>query len=525
MKIIIKRRKGKFSLPDCTTGLFRCFLKVNIFPDIVMEDNNSRKNCTPTLQFKFNRVTNMTARNIELVTRIAQFPEVLGILCHGSFSANPHHETDESSDLDLTVIVDGPVEASRAHMPGFNFKSYQAMPDGKPLEVDVYLFNVNDTRPWDVATREGYAASATLVYDRDGRCKRWLEEKTELTPGFRNQQISTLLEKAKMLLAEAKASSHPLDQRLVLNKAVKRLVEAVYFSNWTYPADYKWRVSGMVGFKWKPVEEILDLLKECNSTRDIEEAWAASENFFNLVKAQAEKEGISTSPCATTSSKASLQRDVAIARLFTRVDKYSEHSIKKCARRLLPWNGHDLVWEGIDNVVDIIYLLNGVEIPKVGKIEGLKSLEWKPHDLAKLLYQSATVENYGNGDDALRRAAALREIFVAIREKVREENIFSISSLYGEDFMDQDLFGERSPYMMVYKGGQYLNRQQEEPTYAEKLLQKMTGILTQRELNYLWGLCSQYFVGNDEEFQQLVNEELAPEYLPIWDKVVNFKEN
>ena len=466
----------------------------------------------------------MTARNIELVTRIAHFPEVLGILCHGSFSANPHHVTDESSDLDLTVIVDGPVGASRPYMPGFNFKSYQAMPDGTPLEVDVYLFNINDTRDWDVATREGYAASATLVFDRDGRCQKWLDGKIEMTPEFRNRQISSLLTKAQYLLEETRSLPHPLDQRLSLSKAVQRLVEAVYFINWTYPADYKWRVSGTVDFDWKPVEEIIDLLKECNSTRDIEESRAATENFFNLVKIQVEKEGITASPCSTISAKAPLQKDVAIARLFTRVDKYSEHSVKKCAKRLLPWNGHDLVWEGIDNVVDIIYLLNGVEIPKIGKVEGLKSLDWKPRDLAKFLYQSETVENYGNGNDALRRAAALREIFVAIREKVREENIFSISSLYGEDFMDQDLFGERSPYMMVYKGGQYINRQQEEPTYAEKLLKRMTGVLTQRELNYLWGLCSQYFVGSDEEFQKLVNEELAQEYLPIWDKVVNFKE-
>lgn len=486
-----------------------------------MKDINRKKNnCTNTLQFNFTRVTNMTARNIELVTRIAQFPEVLGILCHGSFSANPHHETDESSDLDLTVIVDGPVEASRTYMPGFNFKSYQAMPDGKPLEVDVYLFNVNDTRPWDVATREGYAASATLVFDRDGRCQKWLDGKIEMPPEFRNQQISNLLAKAQALLEEVQTFPHPLDKRLSLSKAVKRLVEAVYYFNWVYPADYKWRVSGTIDFEWKPVEEIIDLLKECNSTRDIDESRAATENFFNLVKAKVEKEGITASPCSTISAKTPLQKNVAIARLFTRVDKYSEHSIKKCAKRLLPWNGHDLVWEGVDNCVDLIYLLNGVEIPKISKVDGLKSLEWHPRDLAKLLYQASTVENYGNGNDALRRAEALREIFLSIREKIREENLFSISSLYAENFMDQDLFGERSPYMMVYKGGQYINRQQEEDTYAEKLLKRMTGTLTQRELNYLWGMCCQYFVGNDEEFTGLANEQLAPEYLQIWRKVV-----
>ncbi len=484
-----------------------------------MEENNNR-NCTPTTpQFKFTRGSDMTARNIELVNRIAQFPEVLGILCHGSFSANPHHETDESSDLDLTVIVDGPVGNTRPYMPGFNFKSYQAMPDGKPLEVDVYLFNINDTRDWDVGTREGYAASATLVYDRDGRCQKWLEEKTEMTPEFRNQQIANLLEKAQTLLAETQTLPNPLDQRLTLSKAVKRLVEAVYYLNWTYPADYKWRVSGAIDFEWKPVTELIKLLEECNSTKSIDEALSSTENFFNLVKNQIEKEGNAVSP-TPPSVAYTLSRDVGIARLFTRVDKYSAHSIKKCAKRLLPWNGHDLVWEGVDNCIDLIYLLNGVSKLRKDKIEGLKELEWRPRDLAKLLYQSATVQDYSNGNDALLRAAALREIFESIKEKIREENLFSIASLYDEDFMDQDLFGEKSPYMLVYKGGNYLNRQQEENTYAEKLLKRMDNVLTQREKNYLWGLCSQYFVGNDEEFKGLVNEGLAPEYLPIWEKVV-----
>ena len=521
MKILIKKEEGINITSSCTTGLFRCYLTSEYYPDTTMKEIN--RNCaTATPQFKFPRGADMAARNWELVKRIAGFPNVLGILCHGSFSANPHHETDEGSDLDLTVIVDGPVGALRPYLPGFNFKSYQAMPDGRPLEVDVYLFNINDTRPWDVATKEGYAASATLVYDRDGRCLKWLEEKTELTPEFRNQQISTLLEKAQALLEEVSVLSNPLDQRLVLSKAVKRLVEVVYYTNWEYPADYKWRVSGTVAFEWHPIQGFLNLLEECNSTRNLEESLKAAESFFNLVKCQAEKEGISTTTCTSTTSpaKAPLGKVAAIARLFTRVDKYSAHSIKKCAKRLLPWNGHDLVWEGVDNCVDLIYLINEVEIPKVGKAEGLKALEWRPRDLAKFMYQAATVEDYGNGDDALRRAEALREIFLSIREKIREEDLFSISSLYAEDFMDEDLFGERSPYMLVYKGGNYLNRQQEEDTYAEKLLKRMTGVLSQRELNYLWGLCSQYFVGNDEEFVGLGNEELAPEYLPIWEKVV-----
>ena len=480
------------------------------------------------LHLKFPRGADMSARNWELVKRLVELAlpdgyRVVGIICHGSFSDNPHHETDAGSDVDVTVIIEGPVGPMRPYLPGFNFKSYQAMPDGQPLEVDVYLFNINDTRPWDVATREGYSNSATLVYDLDGRCQKWLEEKTELTPEFRNQQISNLLEKAQALLDETQVLTNPLDQRLTLSKAAKRLVEAVYYLNWEYPADYKWRVSGITRFSWKPVPQFLDLLEECNSTRNFEESLTATEKFFNLVKSQAEKEGISSSSCTTcpaTATKAPLKKEVAVARLFTRVDKYSAHSIKKCAKRLLPWNGHDLVWEGVDNCIDLIYLLNEVEIPKVGKVEGIKALDWRPRDLPKLLYQAGTVQDYGNGDDALLRAAALREIFLSIKEKIREENLFSVSSLYDEDFMDQDLFGERSPYMMVYKAGGYINRQQAEPTYAEKLLKKMSRTLSQRELNYLWGLCSQYFIGNDEEFKGLVNEELAPEYLPIWEKVV-----
>ena len=516
MKILLMKEEGIIITSSCSTGHFRCYLTSEYYPDIIMEEIN-RNEFTP--QFKFPRGADMSARNLELVKRIANFPEVLGILCHGSFSANPHHEADATSDLDLTVIVDGPVGELRPYMPGFNFKSYQAMPDGRPLEVDVYLFNINDTRSWDVGVREGYSNSATLVYDRDGRCQRWIEEKTELTPTLRNQQISNLMERAKNLIMEVNSLSNPLDQRLTLSKAVKYLVEVVYYLNWEYPADYKWRVSGTVRFDWKPVPQFLNLLTDCKSTRDITESLKATANFFDLVKSQVEKEGLAVAP-APPSFAFTLSREVGIARLFTRVDKYSAHSIKKCAKRLLPWNGHDLVWEGVDNCIDLIYLLNGISKLRKDKVEGLKELEWRPRDLPKLLYQAATVQDYGNGDDALRRAAALREIFLSIREKIREENLFSIASLYDEDFMDEDLFGERSPYMLVYKGGQYLNRQQEEPTYAEKLLKKMTGILTQRELNYLCGLYSQYFVGNDEEFKGLVNEELAPEYLPVWEKVV-----
>lgn len=468
-----------------------------------------------------NNILSISAHNIEMVERLKKMPGVIGIVVHGGFSNNPRHETDASSDLDLTVITDigctdNPTDP-RKHLPWLNFKSFQALEDSF-LEVDIYYFDINDLRPWDNGTREGYAGSATLIYDKDGKAQAWLDSKTELTPESRNNTIIQLLSKAECLFYnERNKSNTQVDERIILSKVVRYLVEIVFYINWEYPPDLKWRVSGSHILEWKP-RELITLLGKCNQTVDKETRLISIKNLFTAIRNKLAEEGLTKEIMCQPRTKKAIDNVVQIARLFTRIDKYSAHSIKKCVRRGLPWNGHDLVSEGIDNVVDIIYYINNQPIPDTNKFKHLNELDWKPKEWNRYLYQASTISNYENPDDVLTRADALRQLFISIKGKINELDLFSTSSLYAEDFMNEDLFSENSPYMKVFKSGIYLNRQQVQDTFAEQLYKKVD--LPTREKNILFGMCSHYLISTEDEFLELAPENIHPTYLPIWEKVV-----
>lgn len=468
----------------------------------------------------------MSVHNQEMIERLMKKPEVAGIIVHGSFSENPRHETDASSDLDLTVVIDRGYDEEvaksadpRTYVPWINFKSYQALEVGNPLEVDMYYFDMaNDTRPWGTATREGYAYSSTLVYDRDGKVREWLEKNCELTPKLRNSTIAKLMCKAESMLRSITPSTHPIDKKLVLTKVVRLLVEVVFYINWEYPPDVKWRVSGSHILKWRP-RDFVSFLGKCNENRYLDVMLSNILMFFSIVSNKLAEEDLNfeaevdlQEPAKTT------ERTIQIARLFTRIDKYSSHSVKKCIQRGLPWNAHDLVAEGVDNAIDIIYAINDKPIPKVDKFAHLKDLEWKPHNWERFFYQATLVSNYENADNAAVRSEALRQLFISIKEKLDEMNLFSTSSLYTEDFMGEDLFSETSPYMKVFKGGMYINRQQEKDTFAEIICKKVN--LPQRQKNILFGMCSHYLISDEEELMALKEESIHPYYLSTWRAVV-----
>ena len=473
------------------------------------------------------RLVAMSKHNQELVNRLKQKPEVAGIIVQGSFSNNPRHETDALSDLDMTVVIDSGYSEEiakssdpRVYLPWLNFKSYQAVNGGNPLEVDLYYFDMaNDLRPWDNPAREAFAYSATVVYDRTGKVQAWLDKNTELTPKLRNYTIAKLLAQAETLFSHVHFTQDQIDKRILLTKVVKLLVEVIFYINWEYPPDTKWRVSGSQLLNWKP-REFVTTLGCCNNTTSLEFMAQSIEKLLFIVKAKLLEEAITLKGEYNTECEAAqLDNTHLIARLFTRLDKYSSHSVKKCIRRSLPWNAHDLVSEGVANAVDIIYAINGVTIPKYDKVLGLKDLPWLPKNCSRYLYQASSVYNYQDADDAANRSEALRSLFISIKEKIEKMGIFSTSSLYTEDFMGEDLFSKTSPYMMVFKGGMYKNRQQEKDTFAEIICENIN--LPVREKNILWGMCSHYLIANESELLALDPKSIHPYYLPVWKKVVS----
>lgn len=474
----------------------------------------------------FRRIFLMTKHNQELINRLSQKPEVAGIIVHGSFATHTRHESDATSDLDITVVVDNGVKEStssdpRTYIPWLNFKSYQAISlVGAPLEVDMYYFDmVNDTREWDNAAREGYAYSSTVVYDRDGKVQKWLNKHTELTPELRSKNIAQLMCNANELFYNIFQNTTSLvDKRITLLKTVKNLLEVIFYINWEYPPDLKWRVSGSQSLNWKP-SELITSLGKCSQTSSLPTMIGNIQRIFDIIWNKLAEEGLNCdSYQATPSTKKPVDNITRIARLFTRIDKYSSHSAKKCVRRGLPWNAHDVISEGVENAIDIIYAINGVEIPKMDKFLHLQDLDWTPWGWKRFIYQASLISNYENADDALERATALRMLFNGIKTKIAEMNIFSTSSLYATDFMNEDLFSETSPYMRVFKGGQYLNRQQEKDTFAELLYKKVN--LPVRQKNILFGMCSHYLLSNEEEFLALNPAEIHPYYLPAWEEAV-----
>lgn len=475
------------------------------------------------------RLSAMAAHNSELTERLMEKPEVAGIIWHGSFSDKPRHESDATSDLDLTVIIDTDAckdESSgdpRPYIPWLNFKSYQAIgSNDKPLEVDMYYFDLRDARPWGAATREGYAYSSKLVYERPscaGKVQQWLSQHTEITPEFRLAMINKLMAKAESMFSQANMTSSPIDKRLLLTKVTKLLVEVVFYINWEYPPDLKWRISGSHVLKWRP-KDFVSFVGRCNETIHPGEMDTSIANLFTAVRNKLSEEGLVFKAEEADPKVITKVTDMGlqIARLFTRIDKYSAHSVKKCVNRGFPWNAHDLISEGVENAVDIIYYLNGEEVPSCDKVLHLEELAWKPKWWSRYFYQASTVSNYEDADDALKRTEALRQLFYSIKAKIEELDLFSTSSLYAEDFMGEDLFSERSPYMKVFKAGMYCNRQQKQDTFAEIICRKVN--LPTRQKNILFGMCSHYLLSDEEELMALNEGSIHSYYLPTWEEVV-----
>ncbi len=456
----------------------------------------------------------MMCRAAQLIETLKAKPEVLGIMVHGGLSDEPRHETDWSSDLDLTVVT------TPGYIPWHNFKHFELLGD-RWLEVDLYRFDISDESEWSSACREGYAYSTSIKFERKpGQIRDWLRSHCEMSPSYRLVRIRDLVSKANKLYDEALLEGQ-IDRNIKLAKVVKLLTEGVFYVNWEYPPDLKWRVSGSTRLSWKP-ENFTTLLGKCYQTKNPVVKLVAIRDLRAQVMKRLAKEGIIiVSYPKTSSDKNSSDNVVKLARLFTRVDKYSEHSVRKCVIRGLPWNAHDIVSEGLDNVIDIIYCINNAVIPSTNKFAKISELEWQPKGFAKALYEASSVANYENPDDALSRAKALRQLFLEVRNKIEEQGVFSTPSLYQKDFMNENLFGKTSPYTITYKEGGYPNRSQHEETFAEWFLEKATSYqFDQFELNVLFGICNQYLVGSKEEFRALSTELMSQTYYNVWKKAV-----
>ncbi len=452
----------------------------------------------------------MMERATEMIERLKEKPEVLGILVHGGLSDNPRHETDWSSDLDLTIVT------QPGYLPWHNFKHYEWLND-RWLEVDLYRFEVTNDSEWDVACREGYAYSTSLKFDRNaGKIQSWLDKHSELTPDYRLSCIKNRVSKAIRFYDEALREKSTIDRNIILAKVVKLLCEVVFFINWEYPPDVKWRVSGSSRLAWKP-EDFATLLGKCYQTKALDLKLVAIRSLRSLIAKKLAEEGIIIVNYSEVSSpKTGIAQ---LARLFTRIDKYTDHSVAKCVRRGLPWNAHDLVNEGIENTIDIIYCINNVVTPSADKFAKISELKWKPKNYGQFIYQASTVSNYENADDALVRANALRQLFYKIRAKIEEMGVFATSSLYAKSFMNENIFGKDSPYMITYKNCGYLNRSQREETFAEMVIAKATSF-SQEEKNILFGMCNHYLIGSKEEFVSLDKEKMCLPYVKVWEKAV-----
>lgn len=468
---------------------------------------------------KSTSVINMAKHAEGIINQLTRMPGVVGVYVHGGLCTRTetHHQSDSFSDIDITVVVDFTALAE-GHVAWHNFKSYQAVGNSW-VEVDMYLFDINDPRSWDLTTREGYYSSCELEAGDPKILNKWLYDHTELTPELRTKTISSLMVKAKTALDSAKTAVSEIDKRMLISKAVQLLVETLFYINWKYAPDFKWRVSGHADLKiWKPDDDFTHLLCLCNKTTDKYQL-EYTENFFELVKKRISEEGLCEVNTTEEQKNASINFRNKIARLFTRIDKYSDYSVKKCVYRGLPWNAHDLVSIGVENAVDIVFFLNGVTPPEKDKFAKIANLAWQPKNYRQYFHRASEIKGYHNTDDALERAQALRLLFNSIKKKIEEQKLFKTCSLYSENFMEEDLFCEDSPYMIVYKDGSYLNRSQKEETFAEALCKKLSSFSVY-ERNVVFGMCNHYLLENEQEFLELKESELEEPYVPVWRKAV-----
>jgi hypothetical protein len=166
--------------------------------------------------------------------------EIEGIVLLGGLGKRAF--LDENSDLDLSIFL----KKRRLHdwLPPFEFHVCHG---GRDFEFNVHqqILENEIAAEWSEEKKEAYSRGS-VVYDRNGQIRKFLEKKTGFDKKYKRQRIIWLMGQypwyAKINPLRTLDRGFPEASHDLLNQAVELIVEITYLINEKYRPHKKWRI-------------------------------------------------------------------------------------------------------------------------------------------------------------------------------------------------------------------------------------------------------------------------------------------
>jgi len=206
----------------------------------------------------------------DIAREFSHLPEVIGIIFLGGLA---RQFMDESSDLDITVIVENDHSKERA-LGKAREVNMRRSPE---TDVEVYRLGDFEHLSWSDIERWSYSKSE-IVLDREGEVRRVLEGKLAAPQDFWKKRVITMLERlswyngvdgeSEGMITTWIRRNDPVSGHVCANHALDMLVDLLFALNREYTPPAKWEIAYSRKLEWLP-PRYPDLLEEVLTVKNL----------------------------------------------------------------------------------------------------------------------------------------------------------------------------------------------------------------------------------------------------------------
>lgn len=194
-----------------------------------------------------------------------------------------------------------------------------------------------------------------------------------------------------------------------------------------------------------------------------------------------------------------------LAHLLSRINWNVKVNPIKAIERGFEFNGEELLNQGLENMLDLIFVYNNKYPPHPKwRLAMIESLQYCPEDIRQRIAECMRIEEISKSD-IMRRRSAILEIVAELEQRLSQEEVFSQEVDY-------------SDYEYIHWKPQ---KQLKETTTYDNIV-AMFPNFSSEDKKVLKGLLCEYFIRDLEEIYTIPRDKLPTKYMKILDKVIYY---
>ncbi len=194
-----------------------------------------------------------------------------------------------------------------------------------------------------------------------------------------------------------------------------------------------------------------------------------------------------------------------LSHLLSRINWNVKINPLRAIERGLILNGEELLNQGIENMMDLLFVYNGKYPPHAKwKAAMIENLEYYPKDIIEKIKECYMIRDISK-EDIMRRRESILSIVKDIEERINQEKIFEIDEDYSEyeyrNWKPKKQLKERTKYDTILDDLQFFSKEDKKT---------------------LKGLMCEYFLTDLESIYDVPREKLGSSYVGLLDKVTYY---